>query len=90
MNPLYDQLFNPQFVNNAFLQTIQQQHQNEQNMEIEKAVKAIHEYFDATRKIAPEYQQEAFRRCIKGVLEEMGKNRTGVGWDYLINKIINT
>ena len=73
MNPLYDQFFNPQYVNNTFLQTMQQQHHNEQIIETEKAVKAIHDYFDATRKIAPEYQQEAFRRCIIAVLEEMEK-----------------
>ena len=34
------------------------------------AVKAIHDYFDAARKIAPEYQQMAFDACIAAVVAE--------------------
>ena len=37
------------------------------------AVKAIHDYFDAARKIAPEYQQMAFDACIAAVVAEMSK-----------------
>ena len=74
MNPLLDQMFNNQYVNNDYLQSLQfQYYQQEQCAEIIKAVKAIHDYCDAVRKIAPEYQNEAFRQCALAVLEEMSK-----------------
>jgi len=54
-NPLYDQMFNPQYVNRQYLQQLQIQHDYEQRQEIANAVKAIHDYFDAARKIEPQY-----------------------------------
>lgn len=75
MNPLYEQMFNSQHVNEDYLQTLQRQkYHNEQCAEISKAVKAIHDYCDAARKISPEYQNEAFIQCAMAALEEMGKN----------------
>ena len=57
MNPLYNQLFNPQYANQAYLQQLHwQQHDAEQRQKIMNAVKAIHDYFDAARKIAPAEQ----------------------------------
>ena len=42
MNPLYNQLFNPQYTNQAYLQQLHwQQHDAEQRQEIMNAVKAI-------------------------------------------------
>jgi len=74
MNPLYNQLFNPQYANEAYLRQLQwQQHDAEQRREITNIVKAIHDYFDAARKIAPEYQQMAFDACIAAVVAEMNK-----------------
>lgn len=74
MNPLYDQLFNPQYVNISYLRQIeQQQHVFEQRQEIAKAVQAIRDYCAAARKIDPEFQEEAFRACIIAVLQETGK-----------------
>ena len=76
MNPLYDQMFNPQYVNHDYLKQLSQQEQYalEQRQEIAKAVKALHDYCDAVRKIAPEYQQEAFYACAAAVLEEINAN----------------
>lgn len=72
MNPLYDQLFNPQYANAEYLRQLQwQQHDAEQRREILNIVKAIHEYFDAARKIAPEYEQMAFNACIAAVVGEL-------------------
>ena len=87
MNPLYNQLFNPQYANQDYLQHLHwQQHDTEQRQEIMNAVKAthipdtmttadrvkaIHDYFDSARKIAPEYQQMAFDACITAVVTEM-------------------
>ena len=78
MNPLYDQMFNPQYVNQDCLYQLRQreQHAWEQRQEIAKAVKALHDYCAAARKITPEYQQEAFYACAAAVLEEMNANRT--------------
>jgi hypothetical protein len=78
MNPLYDQMFNPQYVNQDYLYQLRQQEQHawEQRQEIAKAVKALHDYCAAARKITPEYQQEAFYACAVAVLEEMNTNRT--------------
>ena len=72
MNPLYYQLFNPQYANTAYLQELQQsQRDAEQRKEIANLVKAIHDYFDAAGKIAPEYQQMAFDACIAAVMDEI-------------------
>ena len=74
MNPLYDQIFNQQYVNpNYLLQLQQQQYRAEQELEIGKAVKALHDYCEAARKIAPEYQQQAFWACATAILEEMNR-----------------
>ena len=74
MNPLYEQIFNQQYVNPDYLLQLQiQQYHTEQQQEIQKAVKALHDYCDAARKIAPEYQQEAMKQCITALLMEMAK-----------------
>ena len=73
MNPLYDQIFNQQYVNEAHLQQFQMQHHNQQQIEIEKAVKALHDYCDAARKIVPVYREQAFCACAAAILEEMGR-----------------
>ena len=70
MNPLYDQFFNPQYANVDYLRQLQwQQRDAEQRWEITNIVKAIHDYFDAARKIAPEFQNEAFFQCVVAALE---------------------
>ena len=72
MNPLYEQIFNQQYVNPDYLQQLQAQiHHAEQQAEISKAVKAICDYCEAARKIEPAYQQQAFCACAAAILEEM-------------------
>ena len=74
MNPLYDQIFNQQYVNPDYLLQLQQrQYHAEQQAEIQKAVKALHDYCDAARKIAPEYRELAVRKCIEAIVLEMGR-----------------
>ncbi len=52
MNSIYNQLFNPQYANEAYLRQLQwQRHDAEQRQEIRNIVKAIHDYFDAGRKL---------------------------------------
>lgn len=74
MNPLYSQLFNPQYANETYLRQLQwKQYDAEQRLEITNIVKAIHDYFDAARKIGPEYQQMTFDACIAAVIAETSK-----------------
>ena len=77
MNPLYDQFFNPLYANADYLRQLQWQHHDaEQRREIMNIVQAIHDYFDAARKITPEYQQMAFDACIMAVMAELAKQQT--------------
>jgi len=51
-----------------------------EQLEIAKAVKALHDYCDAVKKITPEYRQQAFCVCAaaKGIhLETVVGERTG-------------
>lgn len=74
MNPLYDQLFNQQYVSQGYADQIKvNQHVIEQQREIANAVKAIKDYINAVKKIKPKYQQEAFDACILAILEEMNR-----------------
>ena len=66
MNPLYAKV--------DYLRQLQwQQRDAEQRWEITNIVKAIHDYFEAARKITPEYRQMAFDACIAAVVEEMNR-----------------
>ncbi len=74
MNPIYSQIFNPQYTNEEYLRQLQwRQRDAEQRQEIVNVVKALHDYFDAARKIAPEYQQMAIDACIAVIVEEISK-----------------
>lgn len=77
MNTLYEQLFNPQYVNyqsylncQAQQAIMRAQHEYEQQAEIAKAVKAIHDYFEAMRKLDPQHHQEALLACAVAAMEE--------------------
>ena len=74
MNPMFDQVFNQQAMNQDYIQQIRiNQYHAEQRQEIAKAVNAIHEYFSAARKIAPEYQQAAAWECLCVVADELNQ-----------------
>jgi hypothetical protein len=65
-------IYNPAYVNPDYLQQLELQRQQmeqqrkhwEQQKKIGDMVKAISDYFDAARKIEPEYQQEAISACL--------------------------
>ena len=73
MNPIYEQLFNPQFVNKDYVSQMHYNYELQQQQEIAKAVKAIHDFCDAARKIDPQHQQSAVNLFIAAVFEEMGR-----------------
>ena len=75
MNQFYDQMFNPAYVNQSFYQSIpsqtMRQYQQDQNAEVQKAVKAIHDLCEAVNKLDAEHQQQAFYACLAVIAEEL-------------------
>ena len=74
MNPLYEQMFNPQYVNQQYyLQMLkQQQYERDQNAEVKKAAKAIHDFCEASKKIDAAHQQQAFMACLIEMAKALG------------------
>ena len=74
MNMFYNQMFNPQYVNpQYYFQVLQhQKYEQEQNDEINKAVKAIHDLCEASKKIDPSHQQQAFCACLTEMAITLG------------------
>ena len=76
MNQFYDQMFNPTYVNQSFYQSIPSQtmwqYQQDQNAEVQKAVKAIYDLCEAVNKLDAEQQQQAFCVCLGIIAAELG------------------
>lgn len=67
-----DRMFNPQYVNQDYYLQLQQQHYCDtmQDLEVQKAVKAMHDLCEATKKLDEPHQKQAFYYC----LAEMAKH----------------
>ena len=78
MNQFYNQMFNPTYVNPGFYQSIPAQamwqYQQDQNAEVQKAVKATHDLCEAVNKLDAEHQQQAFYACLTVLAAELGWN----------------
>ena len=76
MNQFYDQMFNPTYVNQSFYQSIPSQtmwqYQQDQNAEVQKAVKAIYDLGEDVNKLDAEHQQQAFCVCLGIIAAELG------------------
>lgn len=76
MNQFYNQMFNPTYVNPGFYQSIPAQamwqYQQDQNAEVQKAVKAIYDLCEAVNKLDAEHQQQAFCVCLGIIAAELG------------------
>ena len=76
MNQFYDQMFNPTYVNQSFYQSIPSQtmwqYQQDQNAEVQKAVKAIYDLCEAVNKLDAEHQQQAFCVCLGIIAAALG------------------
>ena len=62
-NYFYDQFFNPQYVNPLYYQQNQAEiirYQQDQNNEVAKVVKEVHDLCEAYNKLDPQHQQQAF------------------------------
>lgn len=78
MKQFYDQMFNPVYVNPNHYNMIQAQAtrkcEQNQNNEIQKAVKATRDLCEAVNKIDAEHQQQAFYACLAVLAAELGWN----------------
>ena len=77
-------IFNPNYLINAqqmFQQAVEaQQKHNEQQKNIADMVKAISDYCEAGRKLAPEYRQQAMQACWAEILCQMAKDSGGTSF----------
>lgn len=76
----YQNLFNANYINeqqyNELLKQkalIEQQEkfEKEQQIEISKMLKALNDFFDASQKIAPQYQNQSFNLCILEIYKRL-------------------
>lgn len=78
MNQFYNQMFNPTYVNPGFYQSIPTQamwqYQQDQNTEVQKAVKATCDLCEAVNKLDVQHQQQAFYACLAVLATELGWN----------------
>lgn len=67
------QMFNPSTVNPQYYQSIRNQimtYEANQNLEVTKAVKAIHDLCEAVKKMDEPHQREAFALCLQQMAVE--------------------
>ena len=70
MNELY-RLLNPDYVNRDYINNINwQQYEQQQNKEVENAVKAIQDFCKAAKKIDQNHQQKALNACLLAIAKE--------------------
>ena len=78
MNQFYNQMFNPNYVNPTYYDLIQVQaeqlYQQNQNAEVQKAIKATHDLCEAVNKLDAAHQQQAFYACLVVLASELGWN----------------
>lgn len=69
-------MFNTTYVNQSFYQSIPSQtmwqYQQDQNAEVQKAVKATRDLCEAVNKLDAEHQQQAFCVCLGIIAAELG------------------
>ena len=71
------EIFNSDYLNAYQAQQQEAQRQWEQNKNIADMVKAISDYFEAARKVDPDYQQRAFNACLAEIINQAAKDNGG-------------
>lgn len=69
-----NQMFNPQTVNPQYYHSIQHQiptYRSNQDLEVAKAVKAIHDLCEAVKKMDESHQQAAFYLCLNQMATDL-------------------
>lgn len=70
-----ERMFNPTYVSRNYYNQIQTQIDNynfQQNIEVEKAVKATHDLCSAVKNMDERHQQETFCLCLAAMAQEFG------------------
>ena len=77
MNPFYNQMFNPQYVNAAYY-TQQEEYirQIKQDEDVLKAADAARDLCKAVKRMDERHQQQAFLACLAVLAEEFGWGQT--------------
>lgn len=73
----YNKMFNPNYVNQAYYNQMQQkmaQHQFEQDKEVLNAVKACHDMLEAVKKLDAQHQQQAYALCLAEIAKAQDWN----------------
>lgn len=70
-------IFNSDYLNAYQAQQWEAQRQWEQNKNIADMVKALSDYFEAARKVHPDYQQAAFNACLAEIINQAAKDNGG-------------
>lgn len=70
-----EKMFNPAYMSRNYCNQVQAQINNynfQQDIEVGKVVKAIHDLCDAVKNIDESHQQEAFCLCLAVMVQEFG------------------
>lgn len=70
-------IFNPAYMNFNLAQQMEARRQWEQNKNIADMVKALSDYFEAARKVDPDYQQAAFDACLFEIFRQANRDNGG-------------
>lgn len=80
----YQNLFNQEYINKQYCELLKQKEQREQReqqekfdreqkLEISKMIKALEDFFEASQKIAPQYESLALSSCIFEISKRLSK-----------------
>lgn len=77
----YQNLFNQEYINKQYCELLKQKEQREQQekfdreqkIEISKMIKALEDFFEASQKIAPQYESLALSSCIFEISKRLSK-----------------
>lgn len=77
----YQNLFNQEYINKQYCELLKQKEQREQQekfdreqkLEISKMIKALEDFFEASQKIAPQYESLALSSCIFEISKRLSK-----------------
>lgn len=77
----YQNLFNQEYINKQYYELLKQKEQREQQekfdreqkLEISKMIKALEDFFEASQKIAPQYESLALSSCIFEISKRLSK-----------------
>lgn len=71
------EIFNQSYLTSYQAQQQEVQRRWEQNKNIADMVKAISDYFEAARKVHPDYQQAALDACLAEIFRQAAKDNGG-------------